>query len=222
MNFSSSDKLFTKKNIISYLILAIMVVGIPFGVKLVQTQQQLKSQAAADPITFRGTGVSCPTVGGECSATEPQIEVVLESPFGAGAGGIVLPSPSSSPSPQVTRTIPVEGKVFFDTDGDTILDTGESTIAGAIVKALRPLAPEVPGGTITPAQAAASTVLAQTATATSGVYSMSITAPTATVNLVIWVDPSSTTGQGGQKAIAIGAISDPITTPLQADIAVKP
>lgn len=48
-----------------------------------QTQQQLKSRAAAGEVTFRGEGVNCPA-SGECSATQGQIEVVLDSPFGPG------------------------------------------------------------------------------------------------------------------------------------------
>lgn len=76
------EKLFSKKNLIPYLILAIFILAIPLGVKLVQTQTQLKSRAAGGDITFRGTGVTCPATG-ECSATEAQIEVVLDSPFGS-------------------------------------------------------------------------------------------------------------------------------------------
>lgn len=82
MDYSSSDNhWFSKKNIITYLILAILVLAIPLGVKLVQTQQQLKSKAALETVTFRGEGVNCPATG-ECTATQPQIEVVLDSPFG--------------------------------------------------------------------------------------------------------------------------------------------
>lgn len=80
-NFVQQDKLFSKKNLISYLVLLILVLAIPLGVRLVKTQQQLQSRAAGGGITFRGTGVTCPATG-ECTSTEAQIEVVLDSPFG--------------------------------------------------------------------------------------------------------------------------------------------
>ena len=82
-----------KKNIITLLLLAILVLAIPVGVRLVKTQQILQSRATGGGITFRGTGVACPA-SGECSTTERQIEVVLDSPFGAS----LTPSSSSSAS----------------------------------------------------------------------------------------------------------------------------
>ncbi len=83
MDYSQSDKLFSRKNIIYYLILLILILAIPLSIRLVQTQQQLKSRAAAGEVSFRGEGVNCPAAG-ECTATQSQIEVVLDSPFGAG------------------------------------------------------------------------------------------------------------------------------------------
>lgn len=83
-NFEQQEeKLFSKKNLIPYLILLILVLAIPLGVRLVQTQQQLQSRAAGGEVSFRGSGVTCPATG-ECTATQPQIEVVLDSPFGPG------------------------------------------------------------------------------------------------------------------------------------------
>lgn len=81
-NFQQSEgKLFSKRNLISYLILLILILAIPLGLRLVQTQQKLASRAAGGEVTFRGEGVDCP-VTGECTATRSQIEVVLDSPFG--------------------------------------------------------------------------------------------------------------------------------------------
>lgn len=80
MDYSSSDNLFSKKNIITYLILAIIALAIPIAVKLVQNQQILKSQAAIQPpITLpdlkkeqQGTPVT----------TSPIIKIQLTSPLG--------------------------------------------------------------------------------------------------------------------------------------------
>lgn len=82
--------------------MAILVAGIPLGVKLVQEQTQLKSRAAGGGVSFRGVGVTCPATG-ECESTEPQVEVVLDSPFGAPLPPISpSPSPSASPSPSLS------------------------------------------------------------------------------------------------------------------------
>lgn len=83
MDYSSSDNLFSKKNIITYLILAIIVLAIPVAVKLVQNQQILRSQAALQPpITF-------PDLKREQQGipitTSPNIKVQLISPFGPPA-----------------------------------------------------------------------------------------------------------------------------------------
>lgn len=64
-----------------------MIVAIPLTVKLVQTQQQLKSKATGNEIT-------CPKLtqdaAGNCLAKDVNLELVLDSPYG---------SPSPSPSP---------------------------------------------------------------------------------------------------------------------------
>lgn len=67
-----------KKNVITYLILAILVLAIPLSVRLVQTQQQLTTKAAKDEIT-------CPEAkleGGVCVTKTPEIKLKLDSPFG--------------------------------------------------------------------------------------------------------------------------------------------
>lgn len=88
MDLSLSDNnLFSKKNIITYLILAIIILGIPIGVKLVQQQTQLRSKAAGDEIKFSGDGVKCdPNAASNevgCSTTNPTVRVQITSPFGA-------------------------------------------------------------------------------------------------------------------------------------------
>lgn len=84
-NFPSEEKLLSKKNLISLLLLAILIVGIPLGVRLAQRQQQLKSRAVVDPIKFSGTGVDCSKT--ECVTTSPTINIELTSPLGPPAGG---------------------------------------------------------------------------------------------------------------------------------------
>ncbi len=84
----SENKLFSKKNIISYLLLAILIVAIPVGIRLVQQQQILKSRAAGEaPITFKspsGTNVvDCSK--GECVTTSSTIDIEVFSPLGAPA-----------------------------------------------------------------------------------------------------------------------------------------
>lgn len=78
---SEAEKLFSKKNLISYLMLAIIILAVPLTVKLVQEQQILKSRAqAAPPIKFTGTGVDCSKP--ECTSTSPTLDIELLSPLG--------------------------------------------------------------------------------------------------------------------------------------------
>lgn len=84
-----SDKLFSKKNIISYLILAIIILAIPIGVRLAQQQTQLRSLATGDEIKFSGTGVTCdPNAASNevgCKTTSGTVKIELTSPFGSPA-----------------------------------------------------------------------------------------------------------------------------------------
>ena len=92
MDFSSfdTDKLLSKKNIITYLILAIIILGIPIGVRLAQQQTQLKSLAAEAKIEFSGEGVKCdPNAASNevgCTTTSDTIRIELTSPFGLTVG----------------------------------------------------------------------------------------------------------------------------------------
>ncbi|MBI4029429.1 MAG: hypothetical protein HY376_03620 [Candidatus Blackburnbacteria bacterium] len=80
----SADKLLSKKNIITFLLLAIIAAAIPVGVKLVQTQQLLRSQAVET-----GNEVTFPKLKqdaqGNYVTNTTQIEVKLQSPFGPPA-----------------------------------------------------------------------------------------------------------------------------------------
>lgn len=81
----SAEKLFSKKNIITFLLLAIIAAAVPVGLKLVQTQQILRSRAVAP-----GNEVSFPGLPKQDSEGNPltntqQIQIRLESPFGPPA-----------------------------------------------------------------------------------------------------------------------------------------
>ena len=74
------EKLFSKKNVITYLIMAIIIVAIPIAVRLARTQQALRSQAAVEnPITFPDLRKNAQ---GDYETKVPEIEIKVESPFG--------------------------------------------------------------------------------------------------------------------------------------------
>lgn len=77
-----------RKNTIAIIILAVLVVGIVVGVRLVQQQTQLKSKAASTAeIKFVGGNVSsgCSTVGDtSCTATSRDIQLEITNPFTSG------------------------------------------------------------------------------------------------------------------------------------------
>lgn len=81
---AAEEKLFSRKNIITYLLLAIIAAAIPVGVKLVQTQKLLRSQAAVT-----GNEVTFPRLKhdaqGNFVTNTTQIEIRLDSPFGPPA-----------------------------------------------------------------------------------------------------------------------------------------
>lgn len=85
----SNNQFLTKKNIISLLILAIIMVSIPLGVRLAQNQQILKSQAAEEPILFsssEGLPDSVKCTGQNCTTTSPIIDIKVESTLGEAVG----------------------------------------------------------------------------------------------------------------------------------------
>lgn len=80
MDYSSSDnKLLSKKNLISYLILAIIILAIPLLVSLVQRQTQLKPKAAANEVTFPELSQDA---SGNFVSKSPRVKIQLSSPFG--------------------------------------------------------------------------------------------------------------------------------------------
>lgn len=77
---NQEKKLLTKKNIVTFLILAILMAGIPLGVKLVQEQQIFRPRAAAEPVKFSGVGVTCTNT--TCTTTSPTFDIDITSPAG--------------------------------------------------------------------------------------------------------------------------------------------
>lgn len=82
-----------KKNLVNLLILGILILALPLGIKLIQQQQIIKSRAEIEPITFTGPNVE--QRGSEWVATKPQIQLKITSPLGGPDGG----SPSPTPNP---------------------------------------------------------------------------------------------------------------------------
>jgi len=80
MDLSSENKLFSKKNIIAYLLLAILALAIPLGVRLVETQtEQLQIQAAGGDLRFPKTETQ-ECRGDECTTTSEVIKVEIKAP----------------------------------------------------------------------------------------------------------------------------------------------
>lgn len=77
-----ADSLFSKRNIIGILLIAIMLLAIPVAVRLAQEQQQLRSQAAGEgDIIFTGTSVKQDSTG-NFTTTSPDVQIKVTSPFG--------------------------------------------------------------------------------------------------------------------------------------------
>ena len=76
------DRLKDRKVILTLLLLGVLLLSIPFAVKLAQEQQWLKSRAVGEnPIEFTGTGGSCDNQG-KCAAKNNAVRVNLRSPLG--------------------------------------------------------------------------------------------------------------------------------------------
>ena len=81
MDFSS-EKLLTRRNIIGLLVLAIMLLVIPVGVRLAQERQQLQSQAVGEEVIFKGDGVTKDS-NGNYTTTTPNFKIQVTSPLSA-------------------------------------------------------------------------------------------------------------------------------------------
>lgn len=74
-----------RKTVISLLIIGILLLAIPLGLRLLQNQQIIKSRAAAGPIIFQGINVSVQNARQVFRLDDqgtPTVGLTLTSPFG--------------------------------------------------------------------------------------------------------------------------------------------
>ncbi|MDO8618717.1 MAG: hypothetical protein Q7R49_02095 [Candidatus Daviesbacteria bacterium] len=77
--------LFSKKNIITFLLIGIMLAAIPVAVRLVQEQQQLESKAGGGAnVSFVTSSTLKQDSSGNFTTTSPDINVRVASPFVTG------------------------------------------------------------------------------------------------------------------------------------------
>ncbi len=97
----------TKKNIISLLVLAVLALAIPLGIRLVRNQQILRSLASGERIAFMAPNVENRTGpnGPVQVATAPHIGVLLTPPWGNGSSPVPTVAPSIAPTPTPQATV---------------------------------------------------------------------------------------------------------------------
>lgn len=85
LNFSGDDNtLLTKRNIIALVVLVVLAVAIPIGLRLVQQQQQLRSRASVGSTTggvqfVQDTNTSC-DADRNCTTTSDTVQIQLNPP----------------------------------------------------------------------------------------------------------------------------------------------
>lgn len=106
------NKVLTKRNVISFLLVGILVLAIPFATKLVQIREMLFSRAASTEITFTGDNVDCSAGDDKCIAKSDTVEVEFYSPLGdpgsppGNTNTNPTPSPTTSPN-AVDSNLPI-------------------------------------------------------------------------------------------------------------------
>lgn len=100
-----------KKNLANLLILGILVLAVPVGIKILQQQQIIKSRATADPVVFTGDNVT--QQDGKWVAKKPQISLELISPLGPPPGS----NPPVSPAPSGSSSSSCPNKLIFGLGG---------------------------------------------------------------------------------------------------------
>ena len=91
----------SKKSIITFLMIGIVLLAIPFSVKYLQQTNILKTRATGDEITFvAGDNINCDG-SGKCKTAETTVQVLLKSPLGPPATPSATPSVTSTPTPSV-------------------------------------------------------------------------------------------------------------------------
>ena len=95
----------SKKSIITFLMIGIVLLAIPFSVKYLQQTNILKTRATGDEITFvAGDNINCDG-SGKCKTAETTVQVLLKSPLGPPATPSAAPFVASSPTPVLTSTL---------------------------------------------------------------------------------------------------------------------
>lgn len=69
-------KLLSKKNIIAFLVVGILLLAVPVGVRLVKEQQFLRSRAAGFEIRFSGDSVTQDSQG-NYTTSDPTVDIDL-------------------------------------------------------------------------------------------------------------------------------------------------
>lgn len=83
LNFSGDDNnLFTKRNIIALVVLVVLAVAIPIGLRLVQQQQQLRSRASTTTggVQFVQDGNTTCDPDRNCTTTSDTVQIQLNPP----------------------------------------------------------------------------------------------------------------------------------------------
>lgn len=103
----SEERFWNRKNILGFLAVGILLLAIPFGIKLLEQTTFLKSRAGGGGVTFAGDNiVDCPSYSGPC-AKDSKVTIQFTSPFGPPAGSTATPSatPVATSTPIATPTV---------------------------------------------------------------------------------------------------------------------
>lgn len=102
-----SDFLKSKKNLINVLILLILILAIPLGMKLVQNQQILKSRAVEASVTFSGPNVTTrnnKTILKLDADGNAKVDLIITAPNAPGTQPTTTPGLTSAVSPTPSPT----------------------------------------------------------------------------------------------------------------------
>ncbi|MDO8570130.1 MAG: hypothetical protein Q7R97_00910 [Candidatus Daviesbacteria bacterium] len=98
----SEKKLFSKKNVMTFLVIAIGLLVIPFSVRMLEQANIIQIKATGDEITFvQGDNIDC-TTGNTCKAIGTKFQVLLKSPLGPPGTPVPTQPPTVTPLPTIT------------------------------------------------------------------------------------------------------------------------
>ena len=99
----------SKKVLINLLVLGILVLALPLGIKLIREQQIIKSRATEQPPVKFIEGENTFQRNGQWMATRPQVTLELTSPLGPpepAATATPTPGPTATPTPHAPTATP--------------------------------------------------------------------------------------------------------------------